>query len=125
MASQASRVEDRIVELWADEAGLSGVEFCAPVEEIEPALVEFLLHEGQFSADFIKLVRAGTTRGAEKFHARFFRGFVAFAQVARLAGRDDILECCRTFARSREHVIKGQIPNRFFASAILAPKAVA
>lgn len=61
---------------------------CIPIQKVAPAFVEEVRRE--FAAMLLKLVDRGLARFFTRLHAAFAQHLAALAQIALLAGRDDI-----------------------------------
>src|SRR3954471_19690298 len=91
-----------------------------PVEIVAPARVEIVGREG--ATMLLKLPAGRPDRIAVRMHVRFVGRPPALAQVARCAGRRDILPRRPPALCARNHMVEGQLAVR---SAIDAAEAVA
>src|SRR5271157_3206001 len=107
---------------WGSPPGLRATHWsrsCSPasIEQIFPPLRVTLAEHAHQVAAGVQAERPGLAR---EFHARLFRSAAAFPVVARMAAGHQVLPGGFAGARSRNHVIQGQVAGRHHAVAILA-----
>src|SRR5690242_1432478 len=101
----------------------AGFQLGIPVKKIPPTLVEVVRREG--ATVLLELEGTRLERTSLGMHMRLMRQAVAFAQVAGLAGGDDVLPIGAPAARARHHMVEGQVRRRRALAAILAAEAIA
>src|SRR5579875_3798103 len=96
-----------------------GFEFGIPIEVIEPALVQVIWRKQP--PVLVQMMHRGLERHLRGPHLRLLGRLVAFAQIARRAGRDNVVPGGVASARSRQKMIKRQVLP---LTAILAAKTI-
>lgn len=96
------------------------LQLCIPIQKIHPAVVQMAGRE--FAAEVAQLFGFGLARRSAQRKPDLLERLRSFAQVARAAGRHDVLPAGYTAAGTRHDMVKRQIPAR---TAILAAELVA
>ena len=77
------------------------------------------------SSIFLQFPACRLARRLARDHLAFARQAIAFPQIARPAGGDDILPGSAPTAGTRDHMVKGQIRRGIATAAILTFKMIA
>src|SRR4029079_6200607 len=120
MTSTLRKYCSRLVMTRSNLVRNSGLELGVPVEIIEPAFVQIIWREEPTVA--VQVVHRRLERHLRWPHPRFVRREVAFAQIARRAGRNDVVPGRVAATRARQQVIEGEVVA---LAAVLAREAVA
>ncbi len=107
-------------DVLAKGAGLSGFQFRIPIQIIEPAFVQKVGRERTSVA--VQFKHRRSVWPLRRVHADICRQVIALLQIARCAGRYDVVPSGQAAAGTRDQVVKRQV---FLGTAVLARETVA
>src|SRR5687768_4749342 len=98
--------------------GIAGVRF------VKKILAPGLIRPAQIAHNLPVHMKRKATRAAQQMHPGFFRSAIALAMIASLAAGHQVIPGRISTARSRQHMVQGELRRRKLFATILAARMI-